>query len=69
MRRWWWAVRRRWLEWKLRRALARSDAHRIVVLPPPPPCDHLDEVTIPHPMYGSGRLVVCAYCGLVLQQV
>lgn len=68
MRRLWWLVRRCWLEWRLARVMARPGAkHKIVVLPPLPPCDHLDTATIPDPLHAGQQITVCAYCGRVLE--
>lgn len=66
---WWWALRRRWLEWRLARIMAAPGwRHQIVVLSPAPPCDHLDEVTMLDPFRSEGTITACAYCGLVLEQ-
>lgn len=69
MRRWWWSWRYRCAERRLARIMADPrQRNTIVVLPPLPPCDHLDEVTMPDPFHGHGTITACAYCGLVLEQ-
>lgn len=68
--RWWRSYRLRRLERKLAVALAKWEraGRPLVVLPPLPPCDHLDTVTVPDLFHGHGMLTVCAYCSRVLEQ-
>lgn len=62
--------KRRRLEHKLAAGLAKweQEGRPLVVLPPRPPCDHLDTATMPDPFHSSGTVTVCAYCSVVLDQ-
>lgn len=48
----------------------RRDGCPLIVLPPEPPCPtgHLETVTIPDLLGGSGTVTACAHCHRVLDQ-